>query len=112
MKSQAAHDKREQILKEAWIGDAVLSLYVRRRILEEDGFIDGAKAQRMTANRFLSVYGEPSETEAIIGRVFETAGLDAACAWIEANLSGHFERQEAQRTRPKTARRTSFSVKL
>ena len=31
---------REQILKDAWIGDAVLCLYARRRILSEDGITD------------------------------------------------------------------------
>ena len=28
---------RDQILKHAWVGDAVLTLYVRERILRDDG---------------------------------------------------------------------------
>lgn len=90
---------REQVLKDAWIGDAVLCLYARRKILREDGVTDGPKAQRMTSNHFLSVLGEPSEMEAELGRVFERDGLDAAFAWIDARLLPIFERQEAKRTK-------------
>lgn len=91
---------REQVLKEAWIGDAVLALYARERILREDGLIDGAKAERMTSNQFLAALAEPSEAEARIGRVYERDGLAAAFAWIEAHLMPLFERQEAKRRRP------------
>ncbi len=90
---------REQILREAWIGDAVLSLYVRCRILREDGRIDAAKAERMTSNRFLSTAGEASEIEAEIGRRYQSAGLAAAFQWIEESLMPAFERQEAKRRR-------------
>jgi hypothetical protein len=93
----ARRANREQILKEAWIGDAVLSLYARRRILREDGIADNAKAERMTSNRFLSSVAEPSEAEAAIGRVFERDGLDAAFRWIEERLMPVFDRQEANR---------------
>ena len=61
---------REQVLKEAWIGDAVLTLYARLKILREDGETDGPKAARMTSNQFLAGIGEPSEVEARIGRVY------------------------------------------
>jgi hypothetical protein len=90
---------REQILKDAWIGDAVLSLYVRAKILREDGVTDGPKAQRMTSNQFLSALGEPSEVEAELGRVYERSGLNAAFEWIESRLLPVFERQEAKRLR-------------
>lgn len=46
---------REQVMKEAWIGDAVLCLYARNRILREDGVLDGTKSARMTSNQFLSM---------------------------------------------------------
>ena len=88
---------REQILKEAWIGDAVLCLYARRRILQEDGKIDAPKAERMTSNQFLTVFGEPSEVEAELGRVYERDGLEAAFAWIDSHLMLVFARQEAKR---------------
>ncbi|MBI3210359.1 MAG: hypothetical protein HYZ37_15850 [Candidatus Solibacter usitatus] len=93
---------RQQILKDAWIGDAVLCLYARRRILRDDGGIDGPKVQRMTSNQFLSIIGEPSETEAEIGRIFERDGLEAAYRWIEEHLIPVFERQEAKRNGAKT----------
>ncbi len=92
--------KREQILKEAWIGDAVLCLYARRKILREDGVTDGPKEERMTSNQFLTAWSEPSETEAEIGRIYEREGLEAAFQWIEARLMPLFARQEAKRMKP------------
>jgi len=103
MRLMAAKRISEQILKEAWIGDAVLALYVRRRILAESGAIDGAKAERMTSNRFLSGYDEPSRTEAVIGHVFEAQGLEAAFAWIEENLLPLFEKHERKRMHARRA---------
>ncbi len=92
--------KREQILKDAWIGDAVLCLYARRKILREDGATDGPKEERMTSNQFLSGWAEPSETEAEIGRIYNREGLEAAFQWIEERLLPMFERQEAKRLKP------------
>lgn len=91
--------KRRKILEEAWVGDAVLSLYARRRILRNSGSLDSAALERMTSNRFLAGVGEPSEVEAMIGRVFETAGLDPAFDWIEEKLMPLFARQEEKRMR-------------
>ena len=88
--------RREQILKEAWIGDAVLCLYARLKILREDDATDGPKEMRMTSNQFLSGWAEPSETEAEIGRIYKQEGLEAAFQWIEARLMPMFERQEAK----------------
>lgn len=90
---------RDQILKEAWIGDAVLCLYARQRILREDGQTDGPKAARMISNQFLSAHAEPSETEAEIGRVYEREGLEAAFRWIDEKLMPIFLRQEQKRQR-------------
>jgi dsRNA-specific ribonuclease len=88
---------RGRLLKDAWIGDAVLTLHARLRILKQHGIVDGQMAERMTSNQFLSTHGEPSETEAIIGRIYLDAGLDAAFAWIDRELIPLFERQEANR---------------
>jgi dsRNA-specific ribonuclease len=88
---------REQILKDAWIGDAVLTLYARRRTLSEDGRIDALRVEQMTSNQFLTAFGEASETEAHIGIVYGREGLDAAFHWIETNLMPIYERQEANR---------------
>ena len=93
----AKSDNRQRILQEAWVGDAVLSLYVRAKILREDGKLDGEKCVRMTSNQFLASFGEPSEVEAELGRVYASSGLQAAFLWIEARLLPTFERQEHNR---------------
>jgi hypothetical protein len=90
-------ERLDQMLKEAWIGDAVLCLYARQKILREDGRIDSDKFGRITSNRFLSVIGEASEVEAEIGRVYQRDGLDAAYVWIEQRLLPHFRKQEINR---------------
>jgi dsRNA-specific ribonuclease len=90
-------ERQEQILREAWIGDAVLSLFARSKILLEDGRIDADKFERMTSNRFLGVVGDASGVEAEIGRVYRREGLAAAFGWIEERLIPPFRRQEANR---------------
>ena len=95
--SRRAESDRRKVLEEAWIGDAVLSLFARERILRGDGLQDHEKFIRMTSNQFLAVIGEPSEVEAEIGRVYEREGLSAAFGWIEQRLMPVFERQEEKR---------------
>lgn len=91
--------RENRLRAEAWIGDAVLALYVRRRILDQDGAVDGQKSARMTSNHFLSAWGDPTAVEARIGRIYEGDGLQAAFDWIEAELSPRFEREERNRKR-------------
>jgi dsRNA-specific ribonuclease len=95
--SRRAELDRKRVLEEAWIGDAVLSLFARSRILRGDGVQDQEKFIRMTCNQFLAVVGEASEVEAEIGRVYEKEGLEAAFEWIEKRLMPVFERQEEKR---------------
>lgn len=95
-----AYERRRRILQEAWIGDAILCLYCRERILKRDGAVDGDKFTRMTSNQFLSAFGEPSEVEAEIGRVYTEKGLDAAFVWIETKLMPNFDQREAKRKTP------------
>ena len=95
----SSSDRRRQILEEAWVGDAVLSLYARRRILQEQGMVDAERFKRMTSNQFLAGLGEPSEVEAEIGRVYAAEGLEAAFRFIETRLMPLFERQELKRLR-------------
>jgi len=90
-------ESRARILRQAWIGDAVLTLFARNWILSETGAIDGERSVRMTSNQFLNSLGQPDEVEAQIGRVYETEGLVAAFAWIEAQLLPMFKRQEGNR---------------
>lgn len=89
--------RRAEVLREAWIGDAVLALYARRWILSQTGAIDGQCAARMTSNQFLNTVGAADEVEARIGRLYESEGLEAAFRWIEAQLMPMFLRQESNR---------------
>lgn len=90
-------DNRSVLLQQAWLGDAVLALFVREKILREDGALDGEKYTRLTSNQFLSALGEPSAVEAEIGVVYQEQGLLAAFAYIEARLIPVFEKQENNR---------------
>ncbi len=91
--------KTDLLAEQAWIGDAVLTLYARSKILREDEVLDGPKSVRMTSNQFLSSIGEPTKVEAEVGRIYEREGLAAAFAWIEARIIPAFEKQEANRLR-------------
>jgi|GEM_PF-125157 len=86
--------RREQ--EEAWIGDAVLGLYVRELILREDSNLDGEKFARFTSNNMLSDIGNPTSVEAEIGRAYEAAGRDLAIAYqfIEDRLLPVMRRRE------------------
>jgi len=81
----------------AWIGDAVLLLYSRSRILNETGSIDADKCQRLTSNQFLSGFGEPTLVEARIGQIYHERGLEAAFAYIQSEILPAFDRQEERR---------------
>ena len=99
-RQEPAQPKRGAVERnQAWLGDAVLALYARLRILREDGTLDGSKAIRMSSNRFLAAIGEPTSVEAAIGRVFERDGLDAAFAHIEGVIMPVFVKQEEKRRR-------------
>jgi hypothetical protein len=54
--------------EEAWIGDAVLSLFARNWILASSGSMDAALFAAMTSNQFLSTIGNPTTVESRIGR--------------------------------------------
>ena len=88
-----------RLVDEAWIGDAVLTLYSRLRILREEGRLNAEKCIRMTSNQFLSSLGEPSQVEAELGRVCQREGLKEAFEWIEQKVIPMFERQEENRKR-------------
>lgn len=94
-----ARERRAQILAEAWIGDAVLGLYIRSLILREKGRVDSAEFERLTSNRALAVFGDPSEVEADIGRFYQEQGLEAAFGRIEERLMPVFRKQEEKRRR-------------
>jgi hypothetical protein len=81
----------------AWIGDAVLALFARQFVLRERNMMDGEWFTRMTSNEFLSAFGNPTRVEASIGKLFLEGGLDAAFAWMDAELVPLFRRQIAKR---------------
>lgn len=87
--------RREQEL--AWIGDTVLDLFARTWILRERGTVCGETQRRMTSNQFLACLGNPTAVEAKIGRLYREDGMEAAFAWIEAELLPLFEKQERRR---------------
>jgi dsRNA-specific ribonuclease len=83
----------------AWIGDAVLALWARERVLREQGAIDTAAFLQLTANSSLQGIARPTRIEAEIGGVYHHAGLAAAFAHIESRLLPVFLKQAANRTR-------------
>jgi dsRNA-specific ribonuclease len=97
-------DRRRKLLEEAWIGDAVLSLYARRLILAEHGAVNSQQLERMTSNQFLAGIAEPSSVEAEIGRAYAEGGVEEAFKWIEEHLMPLYRRQEEKRQRSIKAR--------
>lgn len=89
----------ERLRAEAWVGDAVLCLFGRLRILRQDGRVDGAQYHRMASNQFLSAFGEPTAVEAELGRLYQRQGLEAAFDWIEERWMPLFDRREANRAK-------------
>jgi hypothetical protein len=85
--------------EEAWVGDAVLALYVREWILREQHELDGAKFVRFTSNGFLRALGNPTSVEAEIGVIYKERGLEAAFAHMEEKLLPVFLQQEKVRER-------------
>ena len=83
--------------EEAWIGDAVLALFVREWILREQCALDGEKFIRFTSNDFLRGIGNPTQVEARIGCVYRDEGMAQAYKYIEDNLLPVFLGQERAR---------------
>lgn len=75
-----------ELTNDAWLGDAVLALWVRQRLLAAQitsGQERGALFTRLTSNQFLSSRGRPTEVEARIGRIYRTQGLAPAFTHLE-----------------------------
>jgi len=89
----------DQLRQDAWVGDAVLELYVRSHILRLHGKVDAEMKTRFTCNQFLGCLGNPTKVEAVIGVIYQKEGLDAAFTWIRENLEPLFVKQEAKRLR-------------
>lgn len=102
MKRTSQEIDKEQ--EEAWIGDAVLALYMREWLLRQKGKIDGEAFIRATSNDFLRLVGNPTAVEAEIGREYQENGLDAGFALVESKLVPLFEQREKVRARQKARR--------
>ena len=81
----------------AWIGDAVLALFARQFVLRERQTMDGEWFTRLTSNDFLSAFGNPTRVEAAIGKRYLDGGLEAAFAWMQAELIPLFRKQISKR---------------
>ena len=93
--------KAEELRQEretAWIGDAVLALFARQFVLRERQTMDGEWFTRLTSNDFLSAFGNPTRVEASIGKLYLEGGLEAAFAWMEAELIPLFRKQLVKRS--------------
>jgi len=90
--------------EEAWVGDAVLALYVREWLLREKGKIDGESFIRATSNDFLRILGNPTAVEAEIGRIYQEKGLQAGFDYVEEKLIPLFVQREKVRARQKSRR--------
>ena len=86
-------DLDPKVRAQAWVGDAILALYVREWILSFKGEIDGALFIEFTSNNFLRLTGNATGVEAQIGRVYKAEGLAAANAWIDENLRPRMEQR-------------------
>ncbi|MEM1157407.1 MAG: ribonuclease III domain-containing protein [Verrucomicrobiota bacterium] len=85
---------------DAWIGDAVLALYARIWILENENQFPQDKTElfrHMTSNQFLSTLGQPTSVEAKIGIIYRESGYSDACDWIEENILPLFLKQMRNR---------------
>ncbi|MFI3243346.1 MAG: hypothetical protein R3Y56_03735 [Akkermansia sp.] len=86
-------DLDPQCRAEAWVGDAVLALYVREWILEFKGSIDGPLFIEFTSNDFLRLTGNATGVEAQIGRIYSAEGLATANDWITEHLRPLMEKR-------------------
>jgi hypothetical protein len=95
-------DLERTLRDEAWIGDAILALFARQWLLRHTPkkMSDGDRQQLFelfVCNQFLSSFGEPSQIEATIGRIFEQEGLAAAFAHIENSFLETFGKAAKKR---------------
>jgi hypothetical protein len=85
---------------DAWIGDAVLTLFVRNWLLtglNHSARDRNALHEHFTSNQFLSSFGEPTLIEAEIGRIYLASGLEAAFHHIRTRFLDTFVRSARKR---------------
>lgn len=97
---EAGQEARARRREEAWIGDAVLALFVREWLLgqREIGREDRTEAYTFfTSNAFLNTFGEPTGVEAQLGRLYAREGREAAFAFIEEHWVPVFRKRWRRR---------------
>jgi hypothetical protein len=80
----------------AWLGDSVLGLFMRMLLLHNSipqGKTRGDLFTQITSNQFLSGFGNPTEVEAHIGRIFNEQGILGAFQYIETEIYPVLRRQ-------------------
>ena len=92
-------DKKKMEQEDAWIGDAVLGLFARKWILQNEKKMNAKMFSRLTSNHFLNNLGQPTKVEAKIGRIFNKEGLKKAFKYIEEEILPLFLKQEKKRIR-------------
>ena len=88
-------DETEKRTK-AWVGDAVLALFAREWILDQNVIERSNRIEvftALTSNQFLACIGEPTVVEARIGKVYRAEGLQAAFDYIQREVLPVFEKQ-------------------
>jgi len=92
----------EGILRdEAWIGDAVLSLYLRQLLLESQVVPASVRTEvfkYFSSNAFLNSFGRPTAMEAEIGSIYLEDGLESAFQFIELKYLPVMKRQLINRS--------------
>ena len=83
----------EDLRLKAWLGDAVLGLFMRRKIAEVRGRIDTPAFIEATSNQFLSSFGAPTRVEAQIGILYQRDGIEAAEQFLETEIWPRVERR-------------------
>lgn len=86
----------------AWIGDAVLALFAREWILQQESIPAAQRTEtfiQMTSNQFLSALGEPTAMEAEIGMRYQNEGLRSAYELIETKFIPVFKKQHNNRAK-------------
>ncbi len=99
--SKYRSDSESMLRDGAWIGDAVLSLYLRRLLIEnevEPASVRTEVFKYFSSNAFLNSFGRPTAMEAEIGEIFSLGGLEAAFAFIESKYLPVIKRQLANRS--------------
>jgi len=94
-------DSESMLRDDAWIGDAVLSLYLRRLLIDNEvgpASIRTEVFKYFSSNTFLNSFGRPTVMEAEIGDIYYQEGLESAFRFIEMKYLPVIKRQLANRT--------------